>query len=93
MIDAYSIKPIDVHTIRRAASDTGRVLTVEDHWPQGGLGDAVLEALGGPGGPRPATQKLAVGAMPGSATPQEQLSAAGIDAAAIRAAATELVRG
>ena len=93
VIDAYSVKPIDAHTIRQAATETGHVLTVEDHWPQGGLGDAVLEALSGPHGPRPATTMLAVRSMPGSATPQEQLSAAGIDAAAIRAAAAELVGG
>lgn len=93
VIDAYSVKPIDGDTIRQAAADTGRVITVEDHWPEGGLGDAVLEVLSGPQGPRPVTLKLAVRAMPGSATPQEQLTAAGIDAAAIRAAAADLVRG
>ena len=93
VIDAYSVKPIDAETIRQAASDTGRIVTVEDHWPQGGLGDAVLEALAGPHGPHPATVKLAVREMPGSATPEEQLTAAGIDAAAIRAGAAELVRG
>jgi transketolase len=93
VIDAYSVKPLDADTIRHAARQTGRVITVEDHWPEGGLGDAVLDALTGPDGPCPATRKLAVRLMPGSATPAEQLSAAGIDAAAICAAAAELVRG
>ena len=92
VIDAYSVKPLDSGTIRRAARDTGRIVTVEDHWPEGGLGDAVLAALAGPGGELPRVTKLAVSAMPGSATPEEQLQAAGIDAAAIVAAAADLVR-
>jgi len=91
VIDAYSVKPIDSGAIRQAAADTGHVLTVEDHWPQGGLGDAVLETLAVPGGPLPVVVKLAVRAMPASATPAEQLHAAGIDAAAIVAGVAELV--
>ena len=92
VIDAYSVKPVDAATIGRAAAETGRVVTVEDHWPEGGLGDAVLEALAAGGGPLPVVRKLAVRGMPGSATPAEQLAVAGIDAAAIAAAAAELVR-
>jgi transketolase len=113
VIDAYSIKPIDAATLRTAARETGRVVTVEDHWPEGGLGDAVLSALaddraaGGmypPGGrpprtptgqnqgqPLPVVRKLAVRAMPGSATPDEQLQLLGIDMATIATAAAELV--
>jgi transketolase len=46
VIDCYSIKPIDAETLREAARATGgRILTVEDHWPEGGLGDAVLEVF------------------------------------------------
>src|ERR671911_751576 len=46
LIDAYSIKPIDSGTLRTAAEATGgRVVAVEDHWPEGGLGEAVLSAL------------------------------------------------
>src|SRR5262249_30085593 len=67
VIDAYSVKPIDTATIRQAAADTGHLLTVEDHWPQGGLGDAVLGSLAVPGGPRPEVVKLAVRDMPASA--------------------------
>ncbi len=93
VIDAYSVKPLDTVTIRQAAADTERILTVEDHWPQGGLGDAVLEALAVPGGPLPVATKLAVSGMPASATPAEQLHAAGIDADAIVAAAAGLVSG
>jgi len=91
VIDAYSVKPIDAAAIRRAAADTGHILTVEDHWPQGGLGDAVLETLAAPGEPLPAVVQLAVRDMPASATPAEQLHAAGIDAAAIVAAVAGLV--
>jgi transketolase len=91
VIDAYSVKPIDAPTIRQAAADTGHLLTVEDHWPQGGLGDAVLEALAEPGRPLPAVVPLAVRAMPASATPAEQLHAAGIDAAGIVAGIADLI--
>ena len=91
VIDAYSVKPVDAATLRAAARETGRVVTVEDHWPEGGLGDAVLSALAAGGRPLPAVRKLAVRAMPGSATPDEQLQLAGIDMASIATAAVELV--
>ena len=46
VIDLYSIKPVDAEALRAAAEATqGRIVTVEDHWPEGGLGDAVLAAL------------------------------------------------
>lgn len=89
LVDAYTVKPIDVETLRIAAEETGRLLTVEDHWPEGGLGDAVLEALA-EAGATARVVKLAVRAMPGSGTPAELLAAAGIDAAHIVAAAREL---
>ena len=97
VIDAYSVKPIDAATLRTAARETGRIVTAEDHWPEGGLGDAVLSALAaqsahaGGGQPLPVVRKLAVRAMPGSATPDEQLQLAGIDMASIATAAAELV--
>jgi transketolase len=91
VIDAYSVKPIDVETLRQAARETGgRLLVVEDHWPEGGLGDAVLEAFAGGDGPLPTVVKLAVRAMPGSGKPAELLDAAGIDAAHIVGAAKQL---
>ncbi|WP_100446309.1 transketolase [Glycomyces xiaoerkulensis] len=90
VIDAYSIKPVDASTLRQAAAETGRVLTVEDHWPAGGLGDAVLDALGGRL-PEVRFNKLAVRGMPASASPAEQLAAAAIDADAIVNAAQRLV--
>jgi transketolase len=89
VIDAYSLKPIDADTLRAAARETHGIVTVEDHWPEGGLGDAVLAAFAN-GHQAPRVTKLAVHAMPGSATPDEQLHAAGIDAKAIEAAARAL---
>src|SRR5687767_5479365 len=90
VIDLYSVKPIDAETVRAAARATGAIITVEDHWPEGGIGDAVLDALAEEQ-PHPIVVKLAVRAMPGSGTPAELLAAAGIDADHIAAAARELV--
>jgi transketolase len=91
VIDCYSVKPIDAATLRAAADATGCILTVEDHWPEGGLGEAVLAALAD-ADERPPVTVLAVDGMPGSGTPAELLAAAGIDADAIAAAARRLVR-
>jgi transketolase len=90
VIDLYSVKPIDVETLRAAGRETGALVTVEDHFPEGGLGDAVLEVFA-EDRDRPLVRKLAVRIMPGSATPAEQLAAAGIDAQHIAQAARELV--
>jgi transketolase len=92
VIDAYSVKPIDAVTLRRAATQTGgKMIVVEDHWFEGGLGDAVLEAFTGGETSAPAVIKLAVRTMPGSAAPAELLHAAGIDADAIVGAVKALV--
>ena len=91
LIDLYSIKPIDTATLEAAASDTGTLLTVEDHWAEGGIGDAVLAALGGLRNP-PRVIKVAVQGMPGSGKPADLLSQAGIDAAHIEAAARLLAQ-
>ena len=93
VIDAYSVKPVDAVTLRQAVSETGRILTVEDHWPEGGLGDAVLEALALGAGTLPVVHKLAIRQMPGSATPAEQLQLAGIDMVSIAAGAADLIAG
>jgi transketolase len=82
VIDCYSIKPIDAATLSRAAAETSAIVTVEDHWPEGGLGDAVLGALAD-AAERPPVVKLAVRDMPGSGKPAELMHAAGIDAEAI----------
>jgi transketolase len=91
VIDLYSIKPIDAVTVAAAARETGRLVTVEDHRPEGGLGEAVLAALADEGVPARVVQ-LSVSNMPGSASPEEQLADAGIDATAIVAAASKLLR-
>ncbi|BAZ53519.1 transketolase [Nostoc sp. NIES-4103] len=99
VIDAYSVKPIDVQTLHQAARDTnGNLVVVEDHWIEGGLGAAVLDAFAGIGstptynGPRLRLIKLAVQDMPGSGTPEELLHAAKIDADAIVEAVKSQVR-
>jgi transketolase len=89
IIDCYSIKPIDADTLRAAASDTAGIVTVEDHWAEGGLGDAVLDALAEEIG-RPPLIKLAVRDMPGSGEAAQLLHAAGIDAEAIVSAVRKL---
>jgi transketolase len=89
VIDCYSVKPIDTATLRAAAAATGKLVTVEDHWPEGGLGDAVLEAFAD-SRPMPRVVKLAVSGMPGSGKPDELLHQAGIDADAIADAAGAL---
>ncbi|MDP9071022.1 MAG: transketolase [Actinomycetota bacterium] len=91
VIDLYSVKPVDTETLYAAAEATGgRLVTVEDHWPEGGLGDAVLDAFA-ESGPRVRVAKLAVRIMPTSGKPQQLLGAAGIDADKIVEAARRLV--
>jgi transketolase len=91
VIDLYSIKPLDRETLVAAAEATnGRIVTVEDHWAEGGLGEAVLAAFAEVG-ELPQVTVLAVRVMPSSGKPEELLAAAGIDARAIAAAARLLV--
>ncbi len=91
VVDCYSIKPIDTEGLRAAARASGnRVLTVEDHWPEGGLGDAVLEVFADTD-VHTRVVKLAVREMPGSGKPEELLASAGIDAEHIADAVRKLV--
>jgi transketolase len=90
VVDCYSLKPIDGETLVTAAEETGRIVTVEDHWPEGGLGEAVLSALADQGA-RAEVTRLAVREMPRSGKPDELLAAYKIDAAAIANAARALV--
>jgi transketolase len=92
IIDLYSVKPVDSETVLRAARETGAIVTVEDHWPEGGIGDAVLDVLAAEQ-PHPVVTKLAVRGMPTSGTPAELMAAAGIDAEHIAEAARMLVSG
>ncbi len=92
VVDAYSVKPIDKTTLRETVKAVGgKLVVVEDHWPEGGLGDAVLDALAeGPlNGLR--VVKLGVRDLPGSGTPAELMHAAGIDADAIAKAVRSLL--
>ena len=82
---------VEAETLKAAAEATdGTIMTVEDHWPEGGLGDAVLDVFAD-SDVRPRVVKLAVREMPGSGSPDELLAAAGIDAEHIAAAARRLV--
>lgn len=90
VIDAYSVKPIDAEGLRAAAHATGRLITVEDHWAQGGLGEAVLSVFA-EDAEHPRVRLLAVREMPGSGQPAELRAAAGIDAEHIAQAARDLL--
>ncbi len=87
VIDCYSVKPIAAEVLAEAARDCGGVLVVvEDHYPEGGLGSAVMEALARSDHP-PRILHLAVRDLPGSGRPAELMAAEGIDADAIAKAA------
>ena len=92
VVDCYSIKPIDAETLRDAVSQTGLLVTVEDHWSEGGLGDAVLAALADGGDLSGRVVKVAVTQMPGSGTPEELRDWAGISASAIADRVRSLLR-
>jgi transketolase len=83
VIDAYSVKPIDGPALRKALAETGILIVAEDHRIEGGLGDAVLDALSADGRIDGHVIKLAVDALPGSGTPDELRAWAGIDASSI----------
>jgi len=91
VLDLYSVKPADTAGLLAAADATaGRIVVAEDHWPEGGIGSAVLETFNAAG--RPARiSHLAVRDMPGSGTPGELMDAAGISAGHIAAAARKLL--
>ena len=84
VIDCYSIKPLDEATLRQAAADTEAIVTAEDHYPEGGMGEAVAAAVSGAGAP---VHVLAVRRTPHSGKGAELLAEQGLDAAGIAAAA------
>jgi transketolase len=91
VIDLYSVKPVDVETLTAASRATaGRLIVVEDHWPEGGIGDAVLSVFAD-ADERPRVVKLAVTHLPGSGKMAELLADCGIDADHIARAARRLV--
>jgi transketolase len=81
VIDLYCIKPIDGKALAEQVKATGgRLVTVEDHWPEGGLGEAVLTALAEAGAAPSKFKLLAVNGMPHSGKPDELVDAFGISA-------------
>lgn len=83
VIDAYSVEPIDAPALLQAARETGRLITVEDHYLAGGLGDAVARAIAAAGA---TVTRLAVREIPRSGTPEELIDLYGISARHIVAA-------
>jgi transketolase len=82
VIDCYSIKPIDEQTLKKAAHESKAMIVVEDHYPKGGLGDAVKSVLAG----LPADLRvvhLAVSKIPRSGSPQQLMDFEEIDSGAI----------
>jgi transketolase len=86
VIDLYSVKPVDAETLLTAARETRALITVEDHWAEGGIGETVAGVLAGAGTETRLT-RLAVSERPGSGPPADLLAAAGIDAGHIVVAA------
>ncbi|HSA61888.1 MAG TPA: transketolase [Nitrospiraceae bacterium] len=90
VVDLYSISPIDRATLMDCARATqGRILTVEDHYAHGGLGDAVLSAVGTEG---IKVHKLAVRAIPHSGKPDELIDHFGIGARSIVETAKQILK-
>ena len=91
LIDIFSVQPIDAQALREAAAATGgRIVTVEDHYAHGGIGDAVLSALSEQ---RITLRKLAVREIPRSGKPEELLDRYGISARHIVAEVKALLAG
>ena len=89
VIDLYSVKPVDTESLLRAAAATNKTLiTVEDHYREGGLGDAVLDAVASEG---IKVHKLAVTSLPRSGKPEELIEVHGISAASIARKVREIV--
>jgi transketolase len=84
VIDLYCVKPLDTAALSEHVRATGgRLVTVEDHYAEGGLGEAVLGDLAEAGVPLTAVRRLAVDRVPHSGKPEELLEAFGISAGKI----------
>ncbi|MGH9691944.1 MAG: transketolase [Candidatus Acidiferrales bacterium] len=91
VIDLYCVKPLDGKALAEQIHATaGRLVTVEDHWPEGGIGEAVLSALAQVGTAPTKSKLLAVNGMPHSGKPDELVDAFGISARHIAAAVREI---
>lgn len=80
IIDLYSIKPIDTSALLKVIRETKKIITVEDHYQEGGIGEAVRSALGFEAGK---VESMFVHEMPQSGTPEELLNYEKIDSGAI----------
>ena len=91
VVDLYCVKPIDGKALgAQIAATGGRLVTVEDHWAEGGVGEAVLGALAQAGASPAKYRMLAVRNMPHSGKPDELVDAFGISAKHIAAAVREI---
>jgi len=91
VMDPFTIKPLDIQAVQdNAAACNGRIITVEDHYPEGGLGDAVLDAVSSYR--NMIVRKLAVNAVPRSGPPAELLEMFGISANSIVKAVNEVIK-
>jgi transketolase len=88
VIDMYCVKPVDGETLKRAAEETAHLITVEDHFAEGGIGDAVRQALSSEGVP---VHSLAVRKKPKSGKPRELMEFEEIGKTAIMNKVKELV--
>jgi len=91
VMDPFTIKPLDIAAVQdNAAACNGRIITVEDHYPEGGIGDAVLDAVASYR--NMIVRKLAVNAVPRSGPPAELLDMFGISADNIVKAVNDVVK-
>ncbi|MBI4035458.1 transketolase [Candidatus Daviesbacteria bacterium] len=88
VIDLYSIKPLDIKTLVKASQETQAIITVEDHFEQGGIGEAVSSTLSGH---KTKVYSLAVRKMPRSGKPAELLEYEEISASAIIQKVKEII--
>jgi transketolase len=86
VIDAYSVKPLDEETLTKAAQDTQGIITVEDHWVDGGLGDAVATHIG----VKALVHRLGVSEEPHSGTSEQLMEHYGISHSAIHQKVVDL---
>src|SRR6188768_1117854 len=80
VIDLYSLQPIDTETLQQAARETGVIVTVEDRYPAGGIGEAVMNAVAPIGGK---VHQIAVRELPRSGRPEELIDKFGLSASHI----------
>jgi transketolase len=91
VVDLYSVKPVDADAILKAAGETEAIVTVEDHWAEGGIGETVAGVLAEAASGTPLV-RLAVTERPTSGPPEALLAAAGIDAEHIVSAAQRAIQ-